>query len=195
MFINVAIFRVRMKQETRKRLLEKRNYLTQEEVEEKSKQIIENLKDLDEYKKARKIMFYISKEKEVSTIELIKELLETKEKTVCVPKVNDEKELEVHSIESFDKLEKGSYNILEPVKDNPVDLDDIDIIIVPGAAFDKKGNRLGYGKGYYDIFLKKVNGKKIGLAYDFQLIESVPTNSDDVGMDIVVTEYSLALIL
>jgi len=93
-----------------------------------------------------------------------------------------------HVIKDFRELEEGKYRILEPVDAKEVDLDEIDIVLVPGIAFDKKGHRIGYGKGYYDSFLRKVNALKIGLCMDFQIVDKIPSNEWDVGMDIVVSE-------
>ena len=175
-----------MKQELRKRILEKRNSLAKEEIKEKSKIIKEKLFSLEEYKKAKKILFYISFGSEVDTHDMIKESLKIK-KTV-VPKCRNH-ELELSRIHSFDELEEGYCKILEPVKIKKIDEKIVDLIIVPGIVFDRKGDRIGYGKGYYDRLLTRFpHVKKIGLAFSLQIVDSIPTEEHDIKVDRVITE-------
>ena len=87
-------------------------------------------------------------------------------------------------METKTRLKKGLYGIGEPIERKFVGLDKIDLVLVPGLAFDKRGNRLGRGKGYYDRFLKELPENKtyIGLAYDFQILRSLPTTPLDVAV-------------
>lgn len=80
----------------------------------------------------------------------------------------------------------GSYNIIEPIG-TPIPASEIDLIIVPGVAFDKSGNRLGRGKGFYDRLLHNLSAIKIGVGYDFQLIEKINTEPHDIAMDAIIT--------
>ncbi len=93
-------------------------------------------------------------------------------------------------MKSWKELSIGSYGILEPrtEKIRKTRVEDIDLIIVPGVAFDKKGNRIGHGKGYYDRLLDKTNATKIGLAFEFQLLKEIPTDKHDLPIDILITE-------
>ena len=85
-------------------------------------------------------------------------------------------------------MEVSSYHIQEPIGKIFEDYSTIDVIIVPGVAFDNQGNRLGRGKGYYDRFLKKIPAtKKIGICFDFQMIEQIPTEKNDIPMDDIIT--------
>ncbi len=179
-----------MKQKLREIILEKRNSLTKEDILKKSNKIMEKLFSLPEFKKAKKIMFYVSKDNEVFTHNMIKELINKKK--ILVPVTDYEnKNLIISELKNFSDLEPGYYGVLEPKKIKKVNPKDIDIVIVPGVVFDKKGNRIGYGKGYYDIFLKKTKAFKIGLAFDFQVVEEIKKEEFDVAIDIIVTEKEI----
>ena len=85
-------------------------------------------------------------------------------------------------------LKKGAYGILEPTGDDLEELSTIDLVIVPGVAFDKTCNRIGRGKGYYDRLLKNIDVPKVGICFDFQIIETVPTEIFDEPLTAVVCE-------
>lgn len=182
-----------MKQSIKQQIFEKRNSLSKEEIKEKSNKIKNNLFSLKEFEKAKNIMFYVSTNTEADTQEIIEELLKKKEKTIIVPYViKDDLKLHVSELKDFNELVPKTFEILEPKEPyarefNP---DKLDLVIVPGIVFDKKGHRIGYGYGYYDRFLKTIRKEtvKIGLAFDFQLIEDIPEEKHDVPMDIVVTD-------
>lgn len=137
----------------------------------------------DEWKKANTICLYISLPEEVDTRSLLSE-----KKSFVVPRVWGS-ELRLHKIRSLKDVEPGSFGILEPKKSSlSVDKSDVDLFVVPGIAFDRKGYRLGWGKGYYDRLLAGVKATKIGLAYNFQIIPRLPHKKYDIPMDIVITE-------
>lgn len=138
---------------------------------------------LPEWIQAEKILMYHSLPDELSTIRLLTEI---KDKHFFLPKVisND---LEIYPYNKS-KLLIGYYNIKEPYGDIlPIHPEELDLIIVPGIAFDNEKNRLGRGKGFYDRLLQHTNVIKIGIGYNFQLIESIPHNENDIKMDIVIT--------
>ena len=143
-------------------------------------------------KTARTLLVYVSKSPELSTHELIQWLLVQPERRVCVPAFEKKRQRYIASwLRDFEHdLEVGRFGILEPKAEaeRPVDWADIEVAIVPVLAFDKRGHRLGRGGGHFDEILTKVAGKKIGLAFDCQIVESVPTEPHDVSVDIVVTE-------
>ena len=94
-------------------------------------------------------------------------------------------------IHSLDNLSKDKYGILEPDEDiNPIEVDAIDLVILPGLAFDNKGGRLGYGGGYYDKYLSNIsdNAVKVALCYDFQVIDTVPMEEHDICTDLLITD-------
>ena len=176
-----------MKAQIRDEMLKKRNSLQEEDRLNKSKKIKDNLFNLEEYRKAKNVMFFVSFGSEVYTHEMIKEAL--KNKTVIAPKVLNH-QIEPSVIMDLDNLiPTGKFGILEPIEAMPIAYKNIDLILVAGIAFDKEGYRLGYGLGYYDKFLAKLpKALKIGLCFDFQVVDKVPRESYDVPVDMVVTE-------
>ena len=131
-------------------------------------------------------MFFVSFNSEVDTHDMIRNAL--KNKTIIIPKVAHH-EIEPSFIIDFDNLIPGKFGILEPIETMKIAYKNIDLILVPGIAFDKEGHRIGYGFGYYDKFLKKVpKAIKIGLAFDFQIVDKIPREMHDVPVDLIVTE-------
>lgn len=173
------------KNKLRKQILEKRNSLSTEEVESRSKIIIEKLKQEKDYKKAKTVMFYVSKGNEVQTHDIIKEAIKTKK--IIVPKVTD-KGLICCEITDFDNMKYSCLGVLEPKGEMVCDISKIDLIIVPGIAFDKRCHRIGYGKGFYDSLLKNAKCKKIGLAYNFQIVDKIPVDEWDERVDKVISD-------
>ncbi len=169
---------------------ERRKGLTPNLRKEKSEAIRSRLEALDEFKSAEKILVFLSKDDEVDTHGLVQDALDQARK-VFAPRVDGE-ELLIYPIKSWDDLEQGDFGILEPAlhpdSTHPAEMD---LILVPGLAFDKKGHRLGYGKGFYDRLLKATKGLKVGLAFDEDLIEELPAEEHDVPLDLIVTDSSL----
>ncbi len=174
-----------MKNKIRQELIEKRNRLSVYEVLKKSNEIISKLVDLQEFKKAKKLLCYISFDNEVYTHGFIKKYV--KEKDIAVPVVKGN-ELILSYIREWGELETGTYGILEPREIRRANLNDIEIAIIPGIAFDKRGYRIGYGKGYFDRLLSRMNVLKIALAFDFQILDELPEEKHDIRMDLIITE-------
>lgn len=167
-----------------------RRSLQPEERKRLSKHIIDRTLDTDEFQSADVVHSYaaIDKNGEVSTDGLISTCLKHGKK-VIVPKMKSNGELSHHSINSLDSLKPNEWGVPEPVFENEVSLQDGILIIVPMVASDFKLNRLGYGKGYYDRFLSKLQSTKIGLCFSFNLCwNTLPTEDFDINMDIVVTD-------
>lgn len=143
-----------------------------------------------EFAASRFILFYAALKGEVQTSGAVEESL-ARGKRVALPKV-EHNELRVFEIRSYNDTRKGAFNIPEPDEKKSVEADpeSLDLIIVPGIAFDEKGTRLGFGKGYYDRFLKSISRKPpfVGLAFEFQMVEEAVPMENDVPMDFVVTE-------
>ena len=176
----------KMKNQLKESIIEKRNSLSKEEIREKSSQIKNKLFNLKHYKNSKTIMFFVSFNSEVNTHEMIKDAL--KNKIVVVPKVVQH-EIEPSVIIDFDNLISGKFGILEPIEAMKIAHKNIDLVLVPGVIFDKEGHRIGYGFGYFDKFLKKVpKAIKIGLAFDFQVVDKIPREMHDVPVDMIVTE-------
>lgn len=175
-----------MKQTSRRVILRKRNRLSKEDIDKKSSIIKERLFNSEEYKNAKVVMFYASFGSEVDTFEMIKEAL--KEKKVCVPIMNEEGLIAALIKDIKELSNKSKYGIPEPSNIKEIDKRNIDLVIVPGVVFDKRNHRIGYGKGYYDKFLKDFKGKKIGLAFKMQILEIIPNHDWDVRLDNVISE-------
>lgn len=181
-----------MKHSIRNNVLQMRESHPANERGEKSREIMKRLLSLDDFSDAITVMLYVSIKGEVETREIIRDCLSIGKK-VAVPIADKEnRTLSVAEIKSLEDLREGSFSILEPSEDfvrllNP---EEVDVVIVPGIAFDRKGNRIGYGFGYYDNFLKTVRPdcRIIALAYELQIVEDVPVDSNDVKIGKIVTE-------
>ena len=178
-----------MKDEIRKRMIKKRKNTPYSEIINKSKSIEKNLMESTEFKKSNNVLFYISYDNEVNTHDIIKKTIKSN-KEVYVPISDVEnKEIIISKLEDWSELSVGAYGILEPNIKNNFSLDKIDLIIIPGIAFDDKGNRLGHGMGYYDKLLKKKKKlTKIGLAFEFQIIKQIYVQKHDIPVDKIITE-------
>ncbi len=191
----MGVFQI-LKNEVRKKYIAIRNRLKKHEVIDLSEALVQRLNNLEQIISAKSIMCYVSFGNEVHTHILIKKWL-SEGKQVSVPCVaNSTKEAKCMyavKINSFDELKvTGKYGILEPpLRDsNIITPAMLDAVIVPGSAFDINKNRMGYGAGYYDRFLSKVSNKcyKIGICYDFQVLDDIPCEEYDVPLDLLVTE-------
>ncbi len=175
----------------RKTYLDIRSGLSENEVEKKSEIIIRSLFLLDEFKNAHKVMFYVDTGKEVRTRQAIKMALNMG-KRVAVPKVIDCDMIAVE-IDSLSRLKPGKFGIYEPMQNHEMPAKEIDLVVVPGVAFDNMGFRLGYGGGYYDRFLSglRPNATKAAVAYEIQLVDKLPAEDHDIRVDIIVTEKAV----
>lgn len=159
---------------------------------EKSNLILRKLSELKTFQNAKTIMFYVALDEEVETVPLLKQTIQNG-KTVTVPYVNrlSNSLLSVWIKDVEEDLEPGTYGILEPKKTLvPTHVHtQVDVVIVPGIAFDPAGHRLGRGKGYYDRFLKTLPPHifTVGLAYDIQMFESIPVSEMDIRVKQVIT--------
>lgn len=177
--------------EMRKIYLSKRNLLENEEIKICSKLIHKKIFDSNEYKNCDWIFTYINIGSEVETITFI-ERAWSEGKMIAVPVVlKSAKEIYFAEIKSFEGLKRTNMGILEPCieVDNAVIPKENTIFITPGSVFDIHKNRCGYGGGYYDKYFNKYNkGIKIGIAFDFQVIEKIYTCTYDIKQDIIITD-------
>ena len=170
------------------------NRNAQENKDELSREIIARCMALPEYQRAQTVLFYLDVRSEVRTRNDLDKALASGKKIV-VPYCVDG-ELELFHLEQSDELSVGMYRILEPkpelrtVAAKKVDVAEIDMIIVPGVAFDRRGGRTGHGKGYYDKMLEhaRPDTPLIALAFECQLFDEIPMQDHDVFMDKVITE-------
>lgn len=133
---------------------------------------------------ADKILMYHSLPDELSTIDFIDKWHTRKH--FFLPRVNGVN-LDVLPYDRT-RLQYGAFHIEEPTGDDIENIDNIELIIVPGIAYDNRGNRVGRGKGYYDRLLSRTKATKIGIGYDFQLVEEIDSEPHDITMDIVITD-------
>jgi 5-formyltetrahydrofolate cyclo-ligase len=171
----------------RKKVTDARDSLTQEERQMKSRSIENRLFLLPDFKAASTIMFFASFRSEVDTVPMIRKAL-AEGKRVVLPKVKG-KNLALFEIREFDKdIHAGAWGIPEPHENKPAFLADVELIIVPGLAFDERGNRLGYGKGYYDKLLSAFPKTTAALAFEAQIVPEVPVTEHDIPVKLIVTE-------
>ena len=179
-----------MKHEPRKRMLAHLTGLEAATVHRHSVAVAQRLAGLKQFQVAQCISAYVSMGAEIETHSIIRQLLAAGRR-VCVPAFHAGKYV-VAAIEDFDRdLVAGKLNILEPKHLRPVPVTQPDVWLVPGLAFDRNGNRLGRGKGYFDALLQHAPGVKIALTHDFQLLPEVPSEPHDVRMDFIITENQL----
>lgn len=173
----------------RKNILAKRKSISEKKHDEKSAQIKKRLEKLEIFQEAYTVMFYVSFGSEVETHGLLKDSF--REKRVAVPLVW-EKDLLIKRITDFSQLSPGAWEILEPeARQTSLKLSDINLILVPGVAFDKNHNRMGYGSGYYDRLLareKEADFISVGLAFEEQIVDKLPIEKYDQKVDFIVTE-------
>lgn len=174
------------KKDIRKRVLAIRENLTDKEWEENSRQIYDKVTSHPFFLQANTIYCYIDYRREVATRAVIEYAWKLGKK-VAVPKVVGD-EMHFCEIKSFEELECGYKGIQEPKSQISAN-DDEALVIMPGAAFDISCHRIGYGKGYYDKYLHvHPKQKTIGIAFELQMLEKVPSEEYDVCPDIIITE-------
>lgn len=179
---------LRAKGAVRYRLLSERMKLPFEEVERLSGRITKNLLNLKLFEDANTVALYYPVRNEVKTEGVFRDAKKSG-KGIYFPRVGGSF-LEFIKVCDLGELKPGKFGIPEPQKGcKKIEIQDIDLIIIPGVAFDLSGGRLGYGKGYYDRAISVVTRKKrIGLAYGFQLLGIVPAETGDERVGAVVTE-------
>jgi len=191
-----------LKKSLRVLLLAKRDSISKESKKIKDDAIRKRLFSLEYFKESRTILFYASFRSEADTIKAIQNTLKLK-KRVALPVVDTEhKQLKLYEIHDISELSAGYMGIPEPVAARALNmsLNEIDIEIIPGIGFDLKGNRLGYGAGYYDKLLShkskrlsKTKGRitTIALAFEEQIAGKIPSEPHDIRVDLIVTEKRL----
>lgn len=175
------------KQEIRKQIRKIRNCIEPEVWQRATDIITEKVIQSDCFRETTDLLCYINFEGEVGTHEIIEEAWRLG-KNVWVPKVagND---MDFYCIHSFDELKKGTFGVPEPSDDGEPFHDEEALMIVPGVAFDRKKNRIGYGKGYYDRYLmRNPEIETIGISFDLQMMESLPAEETDRPLCKVFTE-------
>ena len=176
------------KRQLRNILLSRLRRQTESQREVKSRLIEKKLLKQEEFVKAKRIMFFLAFDGEVNTEHMINRARDLG-KEIYVPLCNSKKKnLTPCLLSESSSLEVGSYRTLEPKRKIKFPSDKLDLVIVPALGYDKRGNRLGRGKGYYDRFLKGLSEHTycLGLAFDFQIVPDLPTNPNDIPVDKVL---------
>jgi len=170
-------------------ILEQRKELADETVRELSEQICNKVKKMQEYIDAEDICMYMPANNEVDVTFLIEDAW-SKGKTVWLPKTAGRR-MDFFKFDSMTPLSEGSYKILEPESDIVLEPDEKTLILMPGVAFSMDGGRIGYGGGYYDIYLEQHStSKKVAVCYDFQIVGELPIEEHDIKPDFIISEKS-----
>lgn len=173
------------KKQLRKQIRERKKEFSLSEKIELSRPIFEKIEKEELFKEAKVVLLYYSMDDEVYTHDFVEKHYKTK--TILLPCVDGD-DLILRQYLGIESMKAGEqFGILEPVGKEFNDLEKIDLMIIPGVAFDEEKNRLGRGRGFYDRLLKTVNATKIGVCFDFQIVEQVPTEDFDVKMDVVIS--------
>ncbi len=179
------------KNKIRSSILEKLSLLSKEVVSSAASSICDRVGQLSTFQKAQSLALYFPYQTEVSVLG-IDQLAREMGKRVAYPKVKEQSEdlMDFYWVDSLQELKKGSWNLCEPDPNSslPATFDVIDLMIIPGLAFDVRGQRLGRGKAFYDKALKNYQGIRLGVAYDFQIFEQLPHEAWDEPVHGVVTE-------
>ena len=181
------------KKELRKQLLDKRKAITLKDWENRSKRIHRHILKSEVYQKSETIHIYLSMNdrREVDTIDLINRMLEDR-KTIVVPVTDFKTTTLRHSVlQSLADLQMNKWGVKEPAKLKEISIDQLDLVLVPLLGADKKGNRLGYGKGFYDRFLEMNSSPSFGLIFDEFITDFIPTEIHDVPLDGLISESGL----
>lgn len=179
------------KKELRKTIRESKRHFDREALDEMSLAVIRRLTAHPRFAAARTVMLYHSLPDEVDTRRLLAGLASSPAdftgKTILLPRVTSETDMELRLYTGPDDLSRGAFGIMEPCGALFTDYSRIDLAVIPGMAFDRHGHRLGRGRGYYDRFLPLLpRAYKIGVCFPFQLVDTVPTAPTDVIMDEVM---------
>lgn len=182
------------KEEIRGRILKCRNRMTPEEIAAKSAEIVLRLTGLPEIREAVVLMIYLSFGSEVQTDGILRWAWGNG-KRIVVPRCRpEERRLTPCLLSGFSELETGHYGIREPKAERvrAVPAEEIDAVLVPAVAFDRRGYRVGYGGGYYDRFLSEVSrAARIGAAFMCQMVGRIPAGPNDIPVDRIVTEEGI----
>jgi 5-formyltetrahydrofolate cyclo-ligase len=196
-----------MKQEPQKSGIEDQKKILREKLKEIRGQISQDLIEMasfstwvylqarKEYVKAQSIAAFSSTQNEVDTLSILEGSLKLGKK-LYLPKVSkDRSQISFHEVKNLKGLTPGAFGILEPPPSHPAKVEDLDLVLLPGLAFDLQGGRLGFGKGFYDRLLPslKKSALTVGLCYSFQVIDRVPVAGDDAPVKALLHEKGFFL--
>jgi len=182
------------KKQLRKYIQDKRDNLSLGLRKKKNKEITQKFLKTTDYLNSKNIFIYYPCRSEIDTTIIIKKALK-ESKNIILPRVEGTL-LNLYFINDiYTQLQEGSYKIMEPIPSSctRADIADINLAIVPGIAFDRNLNRLGYGGGFYDKIIRNLpqNIKKIALSFDIQIVPNIPVLDHDIKIDIIITESKI----
>lgn len=185
---------MRDKELLRRKYISLRNSLSEDKVKEASSRITNMFFSLDAIKENQKFLLYHSIGSEIITYDIIDIILK-ENKNVYLPYISNKK-IKISQIYSKKELKTGAFGIMEPLDRQDIDVKEMDVLVVPGLLFDRKGYRIGYGGGYYDRLLAGIGSHilTIGLAYDDFLQESLPIDKYDIPVKMIITENQVLYI-
>jgi 5-formyltetrahydrofolate cyclo-ligase len=173
------------KQTLRRQIRELKRAMTEEQIVSASCRLGEKFAASELYKKARTIYGYLPYNQEVRTVPMLQRALDER-KRVAVPKCYGD-EMRFIYLDDLSQVESGYCGIPEPIADGPVADDPTALVLMPGLAFTERGERMGYGGGFYDKFLAaEPNHPTLALCYDFQMVDFIPTEAYDIPVDCVL---------
>ena len=178
------------KEELRALIQKNRSAISMIEVVELSARIAERVLALPDYARAERVLLYASIQTEVDTRALIREILRSGRKAY-LPRTYAYGVMEAARLIDPELVRRTRLGIYEPVGDEIGSPESMDLILVPGIAFDRRGGRLGRGAGYYDRYLANCEGTVAALAFELQILDALPVEAHDVLMDMVITERTI----
>lgn len=178
------------KRELRKKINGMRRMLSELEKMDAAEEVFSQLEKTAAFLMADRILMYHSLPDELSTHRFLSKW--SGRKHFYLPRVNGVN-LDILPYNES-RLELGAFHIEEPTGEDTVEADEIELIVVPAVAYDRRGNRLGRGKGFYDRLLKTSRATKIGVGYEFQLVDELPVEEHDVPMDMVITQGTVIVV-
>lgn len=174
------------KKTLRSQIKEQKRQMTAHQIESASQRLTELFVATEQYRQAKTVYGYLPYNQEVRTTGLLQRALQ-EGKRVAVPKIYGD-EMRFIYLDDLSLVEKSSFGIPEPIADEPVADDPTALVLMPGLAFTKRGDRMGYGGGYYDKFLaNEPHHPTVALCYDFQIVDRIPTDDYDIPVDIVLS--------
>lgn len=175
------------KRQIREQISDLKKHISPFQILQESEKVFEKIELMPEFQSYNTILMYWSTDNELPTHEIVKKWCKTK--VILLPSVSGEN-LTLKKFSYEEQLRRGQLGIWEPeTNENYKGI--VDLVIVPGIAFDLAGNRLGRGKGYYDRFFSELEIPKWGVAFDFQLLPIIPVSENDIKMDKVFTASKL----
>lgn len=180
------------KEQIRAELSQKRDAINTDSYNRAEEEIFQQLKQMGPVAERGYFYGYYPLGRELSLLKFLSWALEAG-KRVALPKVDGD-EMDFYEITSLKEVEKGSFGVMEPVTKKRVNWQEA-VCLTPGVGFDRQGNRIGHGAGYYDkYFSRHPRLVKVGIAYDFQIVEALPTKKNDIPMEYLVTPKQVSVI-